>query len=131
MENVSLDQLIHSYFYRFLNLVLGQSAGAMLASHLLTTPLMQPGVDPELPTIRGIIGLSGNALSPLSTCTDPMTHHRRLANATGCDFETAEKIRECMATKSVAELVAGMSEYSVIFLIQEGCVVFTYWVHDF
>jgi len=89
-----------------------------MASHMLTTPL---NIDEEdgKPLLHGLITLSGSALSPWATSTDPMTHHLRVAYYAGCYDNTTVgdpdllKIRDCMAAQNITKLIRALDEYTV------------------
>ncbi|ODM94391.1 Fatty acyl-CoA hydrolase precursor, medium chain, partial [Orchesella cincta] len=96
--------------------VTGHSAGAVMASHLLTSPLSID--DDGKPLVHGIITLSGSALSQWATATDPMTHHLRVAYYTGCYKNNTDEspdlkaIRDCMAGMEIVDLMDAMDKYT-------------------
>ncbi|CAL8107041.1 unnamed protein product [Orchesella dallaii] len=96
--------------------VSGHSAGAVMASHLLTSPLSIDEVGE--PLLHGIITLSGSAVSQWATATDPLTHHLRVAYYAGCyDNTTTENpnlqgIRNCLAGKDISVLMDALDDYT-------------------
>ncbi len=73
------------------------------------------------PLLHGIIGLSGSSISQtLATSNDPLPHHLKIAQLTGCpheadveDQQKLKEIRDCMAALPEKKLVEAMNEYTV------------------
>jgi len=97
--------------------VSGQSAGAMMASFLMISPLSRD-------KLHGVIGVSGGALSVWALAKHPsFFHHLQTAHWAGCydewatdpdsvpDVARRQEIVVCMKTVDTQELVNAMSKY--------------------
>jgi carboxylesterase type B len=91
--------------------VYGHSAGSMMASHLLLSP-MAKGL------MSGVIGSSGSALACWGTAAHPSIDvHLKIANYSGCydGTSTPDKpaIVSCMQSANVRALLDALSRVSV------------------
>jgi len=104
----------------------GHSAGSMMVSHLLLSPLAAG-------KFTGVIGSSGSALAPWATAEEnSLPHHLKVAFHAGCcendvcdvDGNTKpeidyQKIYQCMRDKPEKILRDALGEYSVSRLLSQ------------